>query len=182
MKKISALILKMLGWKISGNVNSDINKYVMIIAPHTSFWDFLIGRLAFNVLGIKVKFLIKKEFFVFPINLMLKALGGVPVNRGKSFNLVNQVSKMFSENKRLAVAITPEGTRKLNHNWKKGFYLIALKSKVPIVLGYLDYKEKTAGIGEMFYPSGDYEKDFKMLENFYKSRSAKYPENFNLSN
>lgn len=181
MKKFSYYLLKLWGWQISGNVDHNVKKYVMIIAPHTSFMDFIIGRLAFNVLGIKVKFLIKKEFFFFPLGYFVKALGGLAVDRSKSSNIVSQVCNIFAHSDSIAIAITPEGTRKLNYKWKKGFYFIALKSQVPIVPGYLDYKDKIAGIGELFYPSGDFEKDFKMLEDFYKGRTAKYPENYNLS-
>jgi len=181
VKFISAFILRLLGWKIIGDVDKSLKKYVMIIAPHTSFMDFIIGRLAFNVLNIKVKFLIKKEFFFFPLGYIVKTLGGLPVDRSKSSNLVSQVTRLFDNNKKLAVAITPEGTRKLNKHWKKGFYFIALKAGVPIIPGYLDYKHKIAGIGEQMQPSGNFEKDFAILKEFYKGRNARYPENYNLS-
>jgi len=173
--------LKLLGWKIYGEINHSITKGVMIVAPHTSYMDFIIGKLALNALNVKAYFLIKKEFFFFPIGCLIKALGGIPVDRDKSTNVVLKVSKLFEKNQKLIIVITPEGTRKLTHNWKKGFYYIALNAKVPIIPGYLDYKEKTAGIGEVLIPSGNFNEDFKILEKFYKGRHARFPENYNLS-
>jgi len=180
VKKLSAFILKLLGWQIVGGINPEIKKCVMIIAPHTSLMDFIIGRLAFNVLDIKVKFLIKKEFFFFPLGYFLKASGGLAVDRSKGASIVTQVIRLFSQNDSLVIAITPEGTRKLNYKWERGFYFIALQAKVPIIPGYLDYKEKIAGIGQAFYTTGNFEDDFKVLENFYRGRTAKYPKQFNL--
>lgn len=181
MRILSKFILKLIGWKVLGEMPEGLRKCVMIEAPHTSNLDFILGRLAFYQLGINAKFLIKKELFKFPLGGLLKAMGGIPVDRGKKNNLIDYVAGLFEKTDELVVIITPEGTRKYNAHWKKGFYYIAAKAKVPVVLGFIDYKKKEGGIGPIFYPSGDYEKDFVILEEFYSDKTACHPENYNLS-
>lgn len=181
MKFLAKLILSFFGWKVVGGLPTGIRKCVVLVAPHTSMWDFVVGRLAFTVLRVPVKFLIKKEIFRNGLGPVLKAMGGIPVDRSKSNNMVEQVANVFDQYESLFIAITPEGTRKLVTNWKKGYYYIALKAKVPIVLGFLDYKEKRCGLGQVVIPSGDYDKDFRQIEAFYRGRQGKHPERFNLS-
>lgn len=181
MRGFANLILKLAGWKIVGKIPQDVKKCVIIAAPHTSNWDFVIGRLAYWSLGVPVKFLIKKEAFNHPLGSLVKKMGGIPVDRKKSTNLVDQVAALFQEYEILNVIVTPEGTRKLVHNWKRGYYYIALKAEVPLVLGFADYNKKEAGFGPVFHPSGDYDKDIIEIEDFYKKLTAKYPEQFNLS-
>ena len=159
----------------------DIKKCVVVAAPHTSMWDFIWGRLAYWTLRVKVKFLIKKESFGLITGPLLKWSGGIPVDRGKSGNMVNTVAKLFDNYESLYITITPEGTRKYNDKWKKGFYYIALTAKVPIALGIIDYKKKEGGIGEIFWPTGNFEEDFKYIENYYRGRGAKHPDRYNLS-
>jgi 1-acyl-sn-glycerol-3-phosphate acyltransferase len=133
-------------------------------------------------IGMKnVKFLIKKEAFFFPLGYLIKALGALPVDRSRSAPLVMQVVKMFNEHKQMYLVITPEGTRKLNKNWKKGFFNIAREAGVPILLGYLDYKTKTGGLGPIITCPDDYDKTLEIIQEFYKDKQAKYPENFSLS-
>lgn len=175
------LILLIFGWKVVGGLPEGLKKCVLIVAPHTSNWDFIIGRMAFAVLGIRARFLIKKEIFKPYLAPVIRRLGGIPVDRSKSSQMVEQVAALFDRYDSLYVVITPEGTRKLVTNWKRGFYYIALKANVPIALGYLDYKEKKCGIGQVMTPSGDFNKDFPSIESFYRGRRAKYPEKFNLS-
>ncbi|MBM3437224.1 MAG: glycerol acyltransferase [Bacteroidetes bacterium] len=181
MQHISKLILKIFGWRIIGLMPADVKKCVVIVAPHTSYWDFVWGRLAYWAMGVKVKFLIKQEVFVFPFGGLLKRMGGIPVNRRNSANMVEVISRMFKKNQSLYITITPEGTRKKVAHWKKGFYYIALKAGVPIALGILDYRTKEGGIGKIFSPSGNLEQDFKMIEEFYRGRTGKHPEKFNLN-
>ena len=181
LKFISKVILRFWGWKIVGQMPQGIKKAVIIVAPHTSNLDFLIGRLAFFILEVKVKFLIKKESFKFPLKRVLKFWGGIPVDRSIRNDLVNEVSELFNKYESLVVTITPEGTRKLNRRWKRGFYHIAMKANVPILMGFLDYKNKRGGIGPMIYPSGNYDKDMSEIEKFYINMTARFPENFNLS-
>jgi 1-acyl-sn-glycerol-3-phosphate acyltransferase len=176
------IFIKLLGWKISGSLPGGIKKAVIIAAPHTSGWDFIIGRAGLYKIGLKkVSFLIKKEMFKFPVGPVIKSWGAIPIDRGRNNTTIQMVSKMFEEKDELLLLITPEGTRKYTNNWKKGFYHIALNANVPIVLCFVDYAKKEGGIGPTIYPSGDYEADFKIITEFYKSKTAKFPENFNLS-
>lgn len=170
-----------MGWKIVGGVPEGLTKAVVIAAPHTSNWDFFLGSMGYHVLGLNAKFLIKKEVFVFPIKKILLSMGGIPIERSKNNNAVETVSGLFTKYEDLCITIAPEATRKLNPNWKKGFYYIALRAKVPILLGLVDYKKKEAGLGPVIYPSGDFEKDFKIIEDFYRPLTARHPECFNLS-
>lgn len=182
MTKIFAqFILKILGWKIVADMPKGLRKGVLIVAPHTSNWDFIIGRLFFMVLGIKSRFLIKKESFVGPIGYILKKLGGIPVDRKNSNNVVNDVAHLFRNREELVVIITPEGTRKLQKNWKKGYYYIAEIAKVPVIVAFIDYAKKEGGIAFVFKPTGDYAKDFEPIKALYLTKKAKYPELFSLS-
>ena len=180
-KWIGEKTLKVLGWKIIGTV--PVKKCVITVAPHTSIADFILGRLAYCSIDMDVKFLIKIEFFDIPIlkSILLK-MGGLPVDRSRNNNLVNQVAAMFKNYDSLNIVIAPEGTRKRVNKWKKGFYSMAVKADVPIILGFLDFKKKELGFGPMFYPTDNYEEDWKFMESFYKGITAKHPERYNLSN
>jgi 1-acyl-sn-glycerol-3-phosphate acyltransferase len=181
MKSISRFILFITGWKISGLIPPEIRKCVVMVAPHTSNMDFIIGRLGFNILGIRTRFLIKKELFFFPLGIILKGLGALPVDRKSATTVVDQVIGLFNRYDSLYFTITPEGTRKYNAHWKKGYYYIALRAKVPLALGFLDYGEKCGGVGKIIIPSGNYEADFKIIEEFYRGKKARYPKQYNLS-
>jgi len=182
MRILSIIILKLFGWKVVGKLPEGFNKFIMIEAPHTSNLDFIIGRMAFYKLGIQAKFLIKYELFKFPLGGILKALGGIPVNRTRKNNMVDQVCDLFEKNDALAIIITPEGTRKYNANWKKGFYHIAERANVPVILGFVDYAKKEGGIGPVVYPKmGNYEEDLKYIQDFYRDKTARFPEKYNLS-
>ena len=177
---IAKFILKITAWKIIGQLPDDVKKCVVIVAPHTSMWDFVWGRLVFSVLRLKAKFLVKKEAFKFPYAGMLKRMGGIPIDRSKSSNTVESVANIFDQYESLYITVTPEGMRKRNDTWKKGFYYIALGAKVPIALGILDYGRKEIGIGKMLYPNGNFDEDFKIIKNFYSGRKGKHPDKFNL--
>jgi 1-acyl-sn-glycerol-3-phosphate acyltransferase len=178
---ISHFILRLFGWHTSGKMPEGIIQAIVIVAPHTSYMDFVIGRLTFWGSKVKIRVLIKKEVFVSLLGWFLRRLGGVPVDRGKKNNMITQVSALFKENPNLIVVITPEGTRKRVKQWKKGFYLIALEAKVPIALAYIDYGNKTGGIGQVIYPSGNYEKDMELIQDYYRDKKARHPERFNLT-
>ena len=176
IKKLSAFIYHSLGWKAEGEIPSDIKKYILLAAPHTSNWDFFYGRLFFLMKGIPLKFFIKKEWYFFPFNYLFKALGGVPINRGTSENLTDQIAQVFNNYEELAIMIPPEATRSYNPNWKKGFYYISQKAKVPIVLGYIDYENKIGGFGPIFHITDDVDKDIESIKDFYKGIKGKFPE------
>lgn len=181
LKKFSIIILKLFGWKIKGSIPEDIKKLVLIVAPHTSNIDFIIGKIASFYFNRKLQILIKKELFFFPLNIILKSLGAIPVNREKASGIVEQIVNKFNNNDSFILSITPEGTRSYNKNWKKGYYYIAQKADVPIAIGFLDYKKKEVGIEKIISTSGDYKNDFKIIQDIYKTKTAKYPKKFNLS-
>ncbi len=179
--RIAKFILHSLGWRIDSTMPENIKKAVVIMAPHTSYYDFLYGRLAFAAYKVKGKYMIKREVFKFPFGPFVKAMGGIPVDRSNSRNAIKSVKEAFEKREELFLVVTPEGTRKKVNKWKRGFYFIAQSAKVPVILGYLDYKTKRGGIGPVIYPSGDFEADFKIIEDFYRGKTAKHPEKFNLS-
>ena len=176
---LSRLILRMMGWKITSVIPPGTKKCVIAVAPHTSYWDFVIGRLAYWLLGVKASFLIKKELFRFPFKGPLIRMGGIPVDRGRSSRMIAQVVEKFDNSESLFIVITPEGTRKPVKQWKKGFYYIASQARVPIALGYLDYAKKEGGVGKVIFPDGDMEKQMKEIMEFYRDMTPKYPERFN---
>lgn len=175
------ILVRMMGWEISGSVNVGIKKTVIIVAPHTSLWDFVIGRMAFWVMNQGVKFMINGKYFFWPLGWLLHSLGGVPVKYDKTTGLLLQINQMYQQNEWFNLVITPEGTRAYTRNWKKGFYQIATTAKVPIYMAYIDYKNKRGGIGPKLEPSGDYQKDFAVVESFYRNFHAKHPEKYNLN-
>ena len=180
MQKLSSLLLKLMGWNITSQIPSEITKAVIIMAPHTSSFDFVLGRFGYWHLGIPSKFYIKKEAFFWPLGLLLKSLGGIPVDRKAKTHLVDITTKYFNDSPSFFITITPEGTRSRVRHWKKGYYLLALKAKVPIILGYLDYEKKTGGPTQVFYPTGDYEADLIKIEDFYRGKKGRHPERFNV--
>lgn len=181
MKRLATWILRLMGWRVTHGMPEGISKAVIIMAPHTSNWDFVIGRLGFASHGVKPKILIKKESFFFPLGLLLKAMGAVPLDRGFSTGTIKSITDMIHDAESFYLLITPEGTRKRVKNWKKGFYFIARQAQVPIIMGFLDYKTKTGGMGPVLYPSDNYEEDLKKIHDFYRDKQAKHPENFNLT-
>jgi len=181
MKKFSKFILKLIGWKVVGEMPKDVKKMVIIEAPHTSNWDYPIGMLCISAKGVNVNVVIKKELFFWPLGPILRWLGGIPLDRSGSSNKVESLANVFKKYDELYFAITPEGTRSLVTNWKKGYYYIALTAGVPILLTAIDYPSKTGFIRELVYPTGNYDEDFKKIEAFYRTKGAKYPEKFNLS-
>lgn len=182
IRQLASLILRIGGWKFKGHFPYEVKKCIIMMAPHTSNWDYIIGRLFFFKINVPVKFLIKREIFVFPIGALIKYWGGIPVERKKKKNnLVNFVARLFRENEELYVVVTPEGTRKLVKQWRKGFYHIALKAKVPLALSYIDYAKKEGGVMEVFQPTGDYEKDMEHIFSLYRDKTARHPEQFNLT-
>lgn len=175
MRLLSQFIFWISGWKIVGTAPSE-NQYIMVAAPHTSNWDFIYARAAFYIMGVPLKYTIKKELFFFPLGLILKALGGIPIDRKAKGNMVDKMADIYNQYERITILITPEGTRSYSPEWKAGFYHIARKANIPISLGYLDYAKKEAGIGPLIHPSDNYEADLDKIKGFYKTISAKYPE------
>ncbi len=181
MKIIGKVILKIGGFHLQSSFCEEMKNAVIIEAPHTSMWDFVWGRAGLWALGVKCHFLIKKELFFFPLNFILRGLGAVPVNRGKDGKgFFDEIVRQLRTKKNFSLVLTPEGTRKANPNWKKGFYFIAQQSEKPIFLAWIDYKKKTCGVNkeDKIIPSGNYNEDFQKIREFYKNINAKHPENF----
>jgi 1-acyl-sn-glycerol-3-phosphate acyltransferase len=180
LKYLSKFILWAMGWKIDIQIPPE-KKYIIAVAPHTSNWDFVIGQFAYWSTGLKPKIMIKKEAFTPIAGPLIRMCGGIPVDRSKSINLIEQVFKLFDEKNEFVLSITPEGTRKRNPNWKTGFYRIALRANVPIYLGYINYGKKQGGMQHKFVPTGDMDKDIKEIKAYYKDMVGKYPEQFALN-
>lgn len=177
MRVLSIVILKVMDWKIR-EVPIPSSKYILIGAPHTSNWDFFIGFMAMTAVGLKLGWVGKHTIFRKPFGWFMKWLGGIPVDRGRSRNFVEQVVQSFASHEKLIVAIAPEGTRKKTEYWKSGFYHIAHTAGIPIVLGFVDYGKKTGGFEKFIIPTGEMEKDLTFISDYYKSVTAKFPANF----
>ena len=167
MKKICLFILKLFHYKLDVINIPKEKKYILAFAPHTSWTDLAVGKIALTAMGVKTTILIKKELFFFPLSALLTHIGGYPVDRKHTKNLTDKIAEYIKEKEEVIFLISPEGTRKRVETWKRGFYHIAIKAGVPIALGFLDYRDKKGGIGPLFYPSGDYDKDLKEIQQFY---------------
>ncbi|MBN2746344.1 MAG: 1-acyl-sn-glycerol-3-phosphate acyltransferase [Bacteroidales bacterium] len=176
--QISRLILSLAGWNVVGTFPEGIKKAVVIAAPHTSNWDIIIGFLAYRALGIKAKFLVKKEIFFFPLGLLLRAIGGIAIDRSPGNSTVNQVIEQMTSAKHFILTIAPEGTRSPVKEWKSGFWRIAQTTKVPLFLGKIDYKTKTVGLIKEFEITSDFETDITEIQRLYKKEWAKNPTGF----
>ncbi len=175
MKKLSKTILKTLGWKIKGDF-PNLDKSVVIFAPHTSYWDGFYGKLLFMQLNINYKFLSKKEFFKFPLNYLFKAFGSIPVSQNKEY--INEVVSIFDKSKNLHIILSPEGQLAKTDHWKKGYYYMAKGANVPIIVGYIDYKKKEAGIKGIIRDTSNMKETMIEVSSLYKDINAKHPKNF----
>jgi 1-acyl-sn-glycerol-3-phosphate acyltransferase len=176
---LARFLFRTFGWRVEGKL-PDIAKYV-IITTHTSNWDLIVGLTGWSILSngfsvVKPSWMGKREAFRGPLGPFMKWLGGVPVDRGARQNTVEQIIHIFGNREKLVVGIAPEGTRKKAKGWKTGFYHIAQGAHVPIVLGFIDYQRKVAGIGPIITPCGDIQADMKMIRDFYSNVQAKHPD------
>ena len=185
-EKIAEQSLKMMGWEIDNHWPLDLDQCVMIAAPHTSNWDALYARLALKALGVNVRLTIKDSYMKFPFGPFVRALGGIGIDRTPKAegeprpSMVEVMTDLFKEHPKLVMLVTPEATRAKQEQWKTGFYHVATSAGVPIALAYMDYDKKKTGVGEIVYPTGDYEKDMAEIMDFYSKINAKFPENFSV--
>ncbi len=175
---LSGWILKKAGWDFKVNLTMP-DKCVIMIAPHTSNWDFILGELGIHSVGMKAGFLMKDTWFFFPLGYLMKALGGIPVNRRQHGNLTQSIVDVYNTTPRLAIGVTPEGTRSANPHWHKGAIFMARDAQVPLVLAYFDYKNKVVCIDREFELSDDADADLVRIKQYFEQHgSAKYPEKF----
>ncbi len=168
---------KVLGWTTKVTV-PDYDKYIICVAPHTSNFDFLLGIIFYTAIGRRTGFMMKKEWFIWPLGILLRRMGGIPVRRNKKTSLVAQLSDEAKKRKTFHLAITPEGTRSANPNWKRGFYYIALEAKIPILLAAPDYEKKCITLEKEIIPSGDIDKDMREIKLYFKDVKGKHPKRF----
>jgi 1-acyl-sn-glycerol-3-phosphate acyltransferase len=171
MAKLSGIILKMLGWKAIEPPAPE-PKCIILGVPHTSSWDFIISYLYYNSVGGKASVLIKKSLFWGPLGPIIRAMGGVPVDRSRGAKLTLQVIDEFRKRDVFHLAIAPEGTRKPTANWKSGFHTIARAADIPVYLGYFDWKKREVGRGERFELSDDPKADLKKIRQWYKDKGV----------
>jgi 1-acyl-sn-glycerol-3-phosphate acyltransferase len=174
---LANMILKLFGWRAVGSLDG-YPKCVVVVAPHTSNWDFPVLFLVKVALRLKVMWLGKHTLFRPPFGWILRRLGGLPIDRSARHNVVDQAVESFRVNDRLLLAIPPEGTRKRTPYWKSGFYHIALGAHVPIALAFADYRRKVGGVGPVFIPSGDLDADMAIIRDFYSGIIGKRPDQF----
>ena len=174
---VGRTVLTALGWREEGVV-PDVDKYVLIAAPHTSNWDLPITLGIGYTLGIDIVWVGKHTLFEGPFGGFMRWLGGVPVDRRSSHNYVQQISDLIHSRDRIMLMIAPEGTRKANSYWKSGFYWIAHTAQVPIVCAFLDYRRKRGGLGPVIATTGDLKADMAQIRAFYATVTAKHPERF----
>jgi 1-acyl-sn-glycerol-3-phosphate acyltransferase len=174
MNKISKFFfLKLMGWKIKGDVPRHLDKYLIVVAPHSSNWDFIIGLFVRSILKFKSYYLAKSQLFKRPWGWLFRGLGGYPVDRNSSHNLVDQVVDLINKNNYFVLAITPEGTRKNVSRWKTGFYYIAQKSMVPLVFASIDYLKKEVEFNPPYYITGNRKEDETFVNKIYSTISGK---------
>ena len=171
---IARFILRLTGWRTE-IISPHTTHYVMIGAPHTSTWDFFVMLLLMAAESIPIRWLGKDSLFRWPLGIFMRSLGAIPVNRRESNNLVDQIAAKFDEHDEIIIGLAPEGTRTKTSRWRTGFYYIALKADVPIVMAYIDYKNKVCGLGPSIKPTGDIQADFEIIREFYSGIDGKFP-------
>ena len=177
MHWFSRMALRLTGWRLVGGAPT-VPKYVLIAAPHTSNWDFPVALMVCFTLRLRVYWMGKDSLFPPLVGGVMRWLGGIPVNRARSGNLVQATVDAYNSNARLIVIVPPEGTRSKVTQWKTGFYYIAQGAGVPIALGYLDFRKKEAGLSRMIQPSGDIAADMVEIQAFYAGITGKNPGKF----
>lgn len=170
-----------MGWKAEVTV-PELDKCIICTAPHTSNLDLFMGKLFIGAIGRESGFLMKSDWFFWPLGPIFRWMGGIPVNRSKHTSMTSQMADVAKQSQRFVIAITPEGTRKANPVWKRGFWYIAKEAGIPIVLAGLDYGTRTVYMTRMLMPSDDVEQDMKEIKLFFKNFKGKKPERFTIGN
>ncbi len=172
---IAKLLLRLAGWRLTG-VAPDVPRCLVIFAPHTSNWDFLVLLLVRAGFHRRVSYLGKHTLFRPPFGWLFRALGGIPVQRSEHHHLVKTIAQEFVKRERLWLCMAPEGTRQKTDYWRSGFYYIALEAKVPVLFAFLDAEKRECGLGDLLYLSGDVDADLETIRRFYADKRGFYPE------
>jgi len=179
LRGLSVAFLRLTGWTVEGSLPPGAAKSVFIAAPHTSNWDLPYTLMVAFTLRLNPYWMGKQSIFNPPFRGLMMWLGGIPVNREQSTNLVAASAKTLLEaDGPLQLIVPPEGTRSKTRYWKTGFYYIALEAKVPIIMAYMDYAAKRSGLGPVFEPTGDIEADMARIQAFYQPFKGRHPEKF----
>ena len=171
------MLYKVMGWKAQVSEEHP-DKYIICLAPHTSNWDFVIGQLYAGASGMKSNFLMKKEWFAGPLGWLFRKIGGIPVWRSKHSSMTDNLAETARQAESFRLCITPEGTRSLNAEWKKGFYYIAQKAGIPILLYGVDYEKKEIVCTRTVIPNGDIDSQMREIKLYFKDFKGKHPEKF----
>ncbi len=177
LKHLACGILKMLGWKITGRYPYEQKKFIVLVAPHTSNWDFPLGILAKWCLRADIKYVAKHTLFKPVIGRLFRALGGYPVDRTRRTRFAEAVVDLFNSKDEFVITITPEGTRKRVPRFKTGIYYIARNAHIPILPTKFDYENKEINFGELFWTTDDKERDLNYLWDYFVGVKGKNPEN-----
>lgn len=171
------LLYKRLGWK--KQITEPLtDKFIISLAPHTSNWDFVLGQLYARAEGLKINFLMKEEWFFWPLGVIFRSWGGIPVRRSKHTSMTEHLALEAEKSKTFRLCITPEGTRKRTAEWKHGFYYIALEAHLPILLYGIDYERKLIQCTKTIIPTGDIDAQMREVKLYYKDFKGRNPENF----
>ncbi|MDZ7847597.1 MAG: 1-acyl-sn-glycerol-3-phosphate acyltransferase [Owenweeksia sp.] len=177
---LANFFLKLTGWRVTARVTPAMAHSVMVAAPHTSNWDFPFSLMAFWKMGVPLRYFIKNEYTRGPLGWFFRWTGAIGVDRSKKKNkLTDKAIELLNDAPKMVLMVPAEGTRKRTEKWRTGFYRIALETGLPISLGFLDYHKKEAGVLDVFYPSGDFEKDMLHIQELYKTVQGKHPEDYN---
>jgi 1-acyl-sn-glycerol-3-phosphate acyltransferase len=174
---LGRFMVRLRGWRFEGEVPNE-PKMILLVAPHTSNWDFLTGLWAKFALQLQASFLGKHTLFWWPLGVFLRSIGGIAIDRSKPTGVTEDSTRAFRESERLMLVIAPEGTRSRSKKWKSGFYRIAVDAEVPILLIAFDYPRKVVRLGPLFRPTGDYEEDLPKIQSHYRAEMALRPENY----
>ncbi len=177
LRRLALTLMWCFRWRVEGNL-PDRPKFVLIAAPHTSNWDLPIMLSLAFAFRVRLFWMGKHTLFRRPYGTIMRWLGGIPIDRRKSHNVVEQSAEQLRKADSLILVVPPEGTRKMVPYWKTGFYRIAERAEVPIVLGFLDYRRKVGGFGPAVFPTGDIEADMKRIQAFYEPIIGKYSDRF----
>lgn len=172
-RAMGRMLMRLSGWRFEGAL-PDLPKILIAVAPHTTNWDFVVGVMALWALDIKLSFLGKHTLFRGAFGKWMRSIGGIAVNRESTHGVVGDAVEAFRRSKRMVLALAPEGTRKLDKGFKRGFLHIANGAGVPVLLAYFDFSRKVIGFGRLLETTGDVERDLKIALDFYRPISGKY--------